>query len=73
MRILLAIIILFGLMGCTVNPSKLSNDYVQKFADKVRCATGYKGGCWCFIASRKTGNTDSTGIGMTLAPEDYCK
>jgi len=73
MRITLALVLLLGLMGCTINPSKLSEDYVQKFADNVRCAQGYKGGCWCFIASRKTGKANSTGIGMSLAPSDYCK
>lgn len=73
MRWVLVLIALLGLCGCSVNASKLEADYIQKFADNVRCAKGYAGGCWCFVASRKTGSTNSTGIAMTLAPKDFCK
>jgi hypothetical protein len=52
--------------GCSVNASALGEDYVKDFAHSVRCAVGYKGACFCFVASRQTGNTDSTGIGMTI-------
>jgi len=68
--------LLVGALGiftaCSVNASKLDADYAKDFASNVRCATGYKGGCWCFVASRKTGSTSSTGIGMTLAPDSFC-
>lgn len=60
------------LQGCSVNASKLDSDYAKEFAENVRCAYGYNDACWCFVASRKTGSTDSTGIGMTLAPDDFC-
>ena len=69
----IVILVMVFCSNCNVNPSKLPEDYVAKFAAKVRCATGYKNKCWCFVASRKTGNTDSTGIGLTLAPDELCK
>ena len=59
--------------GCSVNAQKLDKEYVQKFASQVRCSKGYKGKCWCFVASRQTGKTDSTGIGMCIVPDELCK
>ncbi len=76
MKWLLVVIVIFFLScssGCSVNPKELSAEYVQDFANKVKCATGYKGRCWCFVASRKTGSTATTGIGMALAPDELCK
>ena len=52
--------------GCSINASKLSDGYAKDFAESVNCATGYKGACFCFVASRKTGNTATTGIGMAI-------
>jgi len=73
MRWILVVIALVGLCGCSVNASKLEANYAKKFAENVRCAKGYNNGCWCFVASRKTGSTDSTGIGLTLAPKEFCE
>ena len=66
-------VIVFAVYSCTVNPSKLDEDYVEKFANRVRCAKGYKGKCWCFVASRRTASTSSSGIGMALAPDELCR
>jgi hypothetical protein len=52
--------------GCSVNANALGEDYVKGFAHAVRCAVGYKGACFCFVASRKTGEPHSTGIGMAI-------
>ena len=77
MKKLIAITFALSLFGCTVNPSKLDASYAKEFADSVRCAWSTQqvgeGVCWCFVASRKTGSTDSTGIGLTLAPKELCK
>ena len=76
MKKLILAVLALALFGCTVNPSELDSSYVQQFADSVRCAWSTKqvkeGVCWCFVASRSTGNTSSTGIGMTLAPKELC-
>jgi len=53
-------------VGCSINASELSQGYAEDFAGSVKCATGYKGACFCFVASRKTGKVSSTGIGMTI-------
>lgn len=68
---------LFGIVvlicQCNVEPKRLSADHVQKFASRVRCAKGAYDRCWCVIATRKTGEIESKGIGMTLAPDDLCQ
>ena len=73
MKLFIMFSLVLALTGCSVNASKLDDGKVESFASKVRCKTGFKGGCWCFVASRQTGNADSTGIGMTLAPNAYCE
>jgi len=60
-------------VSCSINSSKLDTNYVQSFAEDVRCAKGYAGKCWCFVASRQTGVASTTGIGMTLAPKELCE
>lgn len=69
----LLILLAFLATSCTVNPSKLDPDYAKKFADRINCAVGHQDKCWCFVASWKTGGCGSTGIGMTLAPDEMCK
>jgi hypothetical protein len=65
-KIILIMIILFG---CSVNPSKLGDDYVKKFVNNINCAKNTKYNlCFCVVASRRTGSTDSTGIGLTNIP-----
>jgi len=73
MRWILVMIAVVCLCGCSVNASKVDSDYAKEFAENVRCAKGYAGGCWCFVASRKTGSVSTTGIGMALAPKEFCK
>jgi len=76
MKLILALIAILVAMiasSCSVNPAQLDKDYVQEFASKVRCAKGYKGGCWCFVATRTSGAAGSTGIGMTAAPNKFCE
>lgn len=69
----LAMLFSLVIQGCSVNSSKLDTNYVQSFAEDVRCAKGYAGKCWCFVASRRTGSSATTGIGMTLAPDELCQ
>ena len=76
-RIVVAAAFLLLIVGtikaCSVNAERLSSDYAKDFAASVSCAKGHQGKCWCFVASRKTEKTDSTGIGMTLVPDELCK
>lgn len=70
---ILAMFISIFIVSCSVNSSKLDADYVESFAEDVRCAKGYAEKCWCFVASRRTGSSATTGIGMTLAPDELCQ
>jgi len=73
MLLVFALTSVFLSTGCSINASKLDEGYVKDFAENVRCAKGHQNKCWCFVASRKTGNVETTGIGMTLVPDDLCK
>jgi len=59
-------LIVIYLVQFSVNPSKMDDNYAEKFASSVNCAIGYKGACFCFVASRQTGYASSTGIGMAI-------
>lgn len=55
--------------GCSVNPSKLSDKYAKDFIKNITYVKDSKTGlCFGIIASRKTGSTDSSGIGITCVP-----
>ena len=66
MKKIFAVLAMTFVMGCSVNASKLGSEYASDFANNVSCATGVKGVCFCFVASRKTANVESTGIGMAI-------
>lgn len=72
MKTIITLALIATLAGCSINAEPLDKEYVIDFAQKVRCAIGYKQQCWCFVASRKTGATSTSGIGLTHAPKEMC-
>ncbi len=51
--------------ACTINSERVDRQYVQKLADAVSCAKGYKGKCWCFTGRNRIS-------GVALAPDELC-
>ena len=70
MNKIILVVTLF-VIGCSVNPSKLSDKYADELVNKITYAKDHRTGlCYGVIASRKTGDTNSSGIGITLVPCD---
>ncbi len=69
MKKLVIIACLSLVIGCSVNSSKLSERYAQDFVDDMRFVKSRSTGlCFGVIASRKTGDLQSTGVGITQVP-----
>ena len=57
------------IVGCSINPSKFSEDQAQDLVDNLTYAKDSRTGlCFAMVASRKTGDTDQTGLGITHVP-----
>ena len=69
-------ILVFAILGCSVNPSELPDKYVKETAKKLKF-TSIKAGknevCFGFVASRKTGSGSSTGLGAVWVPCDLVR
>ena len=62
-------LILITFVGCSVNSSKLSQDYANDFVEDMTFAKEKRSGlCFGMVASRKTMSTDSSGLGITEVP-----
>jgi hypothetical protein len=58
-----------AIVGCDVNPSKITAKHASDLAEKITYTKDTRTGlCFGVIASRKTGDTDQTGMGMTTVP-----
>jgi len=68
MRILLLLLFLC-LVGCSVNMSKVSPEYAKDMANKMTYVRdGRTGLCFGIISSRKSMNTDQSGLGIVCVP-----
>lgn len=57
------------IVGCDVNPSKMSQGYADDMASKITYTSdGRTGLCFAIVASRKTGDAAQTGRGLTEVP-----
>lgn len=57
------------LVGCSVNPSELSDGYVRNFARTTKYVKDERTGiCFAVVASRATGGLTSTGVAMATVP-----
>lgn len=52
--------------GCSINPSEITDSMAGKYADKLTYIHDARTGlCFAIIASRRTGSTDQSGLGIT--------
>jgi len=74
MKNLICLIVLscmFLAVGCDVNPSKVGDEQAVEFIEKITYVQDTETGlCFAIIATRKTGSTDQSGIGITQVPCD---
>ncbi len=74
MRIKLGIMIimlmgLFFIFGCSVEPSKVAKSEATKMAKKLTYFQDKRTGlCFAVIATRKTAQTSQSGMGMSAVP-----
>ncbi|MFH0891833.1 MAG: hypothetical protein V1867_03580 [Candidatus Falkowbacteria bacterium] len=58
-----------SVFGCSVNPSEINPDFARNFARNITYAQDPRTDlCFAFVASRKTGDTDQNGLGMSVVP-----
>lgn len=57
---------LLVLAGCSVHSKPMSASSASEFAEDVRCAIGYKGVCFCFVASVAPSEVKTSGVGMAI-------
>ncbi len=61
--------ILQMLSGCSVNSSKLDAKYAKGFVNKMTYTKDTRTGlCYAMVASRKTWDANSSGLGITEVP-----
>lgn len=69
MRFILVSLIFMFTIGCSVNPSKIGNSEAKEFAEKITYVKDYRTQlCFALVATRKTGDVNSTGMGITEVP-----
>lgn len=69
MRFILISLIFVFMIGCSVNPSKIGSSEAQEFAEKITYVKDHRTNlCFAIVATRKTGDMNSTGMGITEVP-----
>ena len=69
MRFILITVALAFLVSCDVNPSKFGKDEARGFIDKITYVKDPKTNlCFALVASRKTGDANQSGMGMSVVP-----
>ena len=68
-KLVMLVLIMLAMVACDVNPSKISQEDADKYAEKITYMKDYEHNiCYAVIASRKTGHASQTGLGMTSVP-----
>lgn len=71
LKVLIMSMLLAGTCCCSVNPSKIGKVEAGKFVDRLTYVKDKRVGlCFAIIASRKTWDTDSSGLAITEVPCD---
>ena len=69
MKYIILIIMAVALLGCEVNPSKVGAGEARIFAEKLTYVKDVRTQlCFAIVATRPTGNTDQSGMGITEVP-----
>lgn len=62
------------LMGCSVNPSKVTDKYAKEFISKTSYVKDDRTGmCFAIVATRMTFHSDQNGISFTWVPCENVK
>lgn len=84
-RLICVLFIAAALLGCSVEPSSLSNSHIKETAEKMKFTSirignkftsiriGNNDVCFGFVASRKTGHTSQSGLGAVWVPRELVK
>ena len=66
MKYLVILLMVLGLLGCDINASEFGNEEARGFASKITYVQDTRTGlCFALVASRKTGDTNQSGMGMS--------
>lgn len=69
MKKFLLVLLFVGIIGCSVNSSKMGSSEASDFVENIIYVQDQNTGlCFAIIASRKSFDLSSSGIGMTLVP-----
>jgi len=69
------VVLLTGLIifGCSVEPSKVTDSNAEDMGSKITYFRDSRTGiCFAVIASRRTGSTDQSGLGLTQVDCEAC-
>jgi hypothetical protein len=67
--LLVLLVSMFFVLGCSVEPSKVKDGHAKKMAQKITYFKDHRTGlCYGVIATRKTMRTSQSGMGMTTVP-----
>ncbi len=73
-RIILSLLLLPLLASCDVEPSKIDAAHAAKLGAGLTYFKDTRTGlCFAAIATRKTGKTDQSGMGLTMVPCEEVK
>ena len=73
-KLFLCMLVVSIFSGCSVNPSGLSDKYAKDFVSKIKYVKDKRTDvCFAMVASRKTADTDQTGIGISEVPCEKVK
>ena len=74
MRYTLVLLLVLFVMGCDINPSEFGKEEASKFGNTITYVKDKRTGlCFGIVASRKTGEWDQSGMGLTQVPCEAVK
>lgn len=74
MRFVIMLVVLFFVIGCDINPSKFGHDEAMSFAENLTYVKDKRTGlCFAIVASRRTGDAEQSGMGITQVPCDIVR
>jgi len=74
MKYALTLCLSLFVLGCDINPSEFGKEEASKFGDTITYVKDSRTGlCFGIVASRKTGDFNQSGMGLTEVPCDAVK
>lgn len=67
--LMLIVLLMMSFASCSVNPSKIGRSEANVFAEKITYVEDVRTNlCFGIVATRKTGDASSSGMGITEVP-----